>query len=66
MAQRVLNRGMARRQRAFRDRLADLFGHFREYPLFVLLGARGRRVDIVRCSGLRRQIQILGRGLGIT
>ncbi len=59
---RVLDRGMADRQRAFRDRLARFLRNFRQQRLVVLLGGRRGGVDI---GGrlLRRQIRLPGAGL---
>ena len=55
MAHRVLDRGMADRQRAFRHRLAGLLGEIRQPRLVVLLGGGRRGIDI---AAGRRQIRL--------
>ena len=54
---RLLDRGMADRQRAFRHGLAGEFRKFGQQRLVVVLGGGGRGVDIRGGGILRRQIR---------
>ena len=51
MAHRLLDRGMADRQPAFRQRFAGLVRDLRQPRLVVLFGADGRGVDILQRRG---------------
>jgi hypothetical protein len=60
MAHRVLDRGVADRQPAFRQRFAGLFRSLRQPRLVVLFGGGRRGVDILQRSVLRQQVRIPG------
>ncbi len=62
MAHRMLDRGAADRERAFRHRLTAGVDDLRQPGLVILLGAGGSRIDVRRIRVLRRQI---GGGTGL-
>ena len=65
MADRTIDRGMADRQRAFRNRLAWFLRHLRQPRLLILLlGVDGSGIDIPGSELGRRQIWLIGRRFG--